>query len=391
MVDVRVTNEKLRDRATRIVEQVAGAPREQAAAALDDAGDDAKVAITMLRAGVGADEARGAARRRRRPPAPRARRMRRSRESHTTVWKSTWVVGLMSGTSFDAIDAAVADIELEGDVAAAAAAGLAQRALRRRPARGDRRGAAARADHARDGVPARHPDRPGVRGARRGGDRPLRRRRPDRLARPDALSLGRRRPRARDAAGRPAGLDRRAHRRPGRLGPALPRRRRRRPGRAAGLAARRAAARRPPRRARGAEPRRHRERDDLGASRSRSTSGPATRSSTPPRATSPARPTTRTDGSPPPGASFPRCWTACSPTPTTPAPRPRAPARSTSTPPTSRTPCTTMRRDLLATLTRLTARTVAHATRGVSELVVSGGGVRNPALMAELAHRPTRP
>ena len=51
MVDVRVTNEKLRDRATRIVEQVAGASREEAAAALDAAGEDAKVAIVMLRAG----------------------------------------------------------------------------------------------------------------------------------------------------------------------------------------------------------------------------------------------------------------------------------------------------------------------------------------------------
>ncbi len=40
--------------------------------------------------------------------------------------------------------------------------------------------------------------------------------------------------------------------------------------------------------------------------------------------------------------------------------------------------------DLLATLTRLTARTVAHATRGVTELVVSGGGVKNPTLMAAL-------
>jgi anhydro-N-acetylmuramic acid kinase len=40
--------------------------------------------------------------------------------------------------------------------------------------------------------------------------------------------------------------------------------------------------------------------------------------------------------------------------------------------------------DLLATLTRLTARTVAHAARGVTELVASGGGVKNPALMAAL-------
>jgi N-acetylmuramic acid 6-phosphate etherase len=59
MVDVRVTNEKLRDRATRIVEQAAGASREDAAAALDAAGEDAKVAIAMLRAGVDAERARG--------------------------------------------------------------------------------------------------------------------------------------------------------------------------------------------------------------------------------------------------------------------------------------------------------------------------------------------
>jgi N-acetylmuramic acid 6-phosphate etherase len=59
MVDVRVTNEKLRDRATRIVGQVTGAPHEAAAQALHEAGDEAKVAIVMLRADVGADEARG--------------------------------------------------------------------------------------------------------------------------------------------------------------------------------------------------------------------------------------------------------------------------------------------------------------------------------------------
>ncbi|MBE2316123.1 N-acetylmuramic acid 6-phosphate etherase [Solirubrobacter sp. CPCC 204708] len=58
MVDVRVTNEKLRDRATRIVEQVTGAPREQAVRALAQAGDDAKVASVMLRVGVSAGEAR---------------------------------------------------------------------------------------------------------------------------------------------------------------------------------------------------------------------------------------------------------------------------------------------------------------------------------------------
>jgi N-acetylmuramic acid 6-phosphate etherase len=58
MVDVRVTNAKLRDRATRIVEQVAGVDRIAAAAALAEAGDDAKVAVTMLRTGTNAGGAR---------------------------------------------------------------------------------------------------------------------------------------------------------------------------------------------------------------------------------------------------------------------------------------------------------------------------------------------
>jgi N-acetylmuramic acid 6-phosphate etherase len=58
MVDVRVTNAKLRDRAIRIVEQIAGVAAEEAASALTAAGDDAKVAVTMLRTGAGADEAR---------------------------------------------------------------------------------------------------------------------------------------------------------------------------------------------------------------------------------------------------------------------------------------------------------------------------------------------
>ena len=58
MVDVRVTNAKLRDRATRIVEQVAGVDPSAAASALAEAGDDAKVAVTMLRTGTSAAGAR---------------------------------------------------------------------------------------------------------------------------------------------------------------------------------------------------------------------------------------------------------------------------------------------------------------------------------------------
>ena len=59
MVDVRVTNAKLRDRATRIVEQVAGVDHDAAASALAEAGDDAKVAVDdAARRGRVADEAR---------------------------------------------------------------------------------------------------------------------------------------------------------------------------------------------------------------------------------------------------------------------------------------------------------------------------------------------
>jgi N-acetylmuramic acid 6-phosphate etherase len=58
MIDVRVTNEKLRDRARRIVAQAAGVSLEEAAAALAAAHDEAKVAVAMLRLGTGAQAAR---------------------------------------------------------------------------------------------------------------------------------------------------------------------------------------------------------------------------------------------------------------------------------------------------------------------------------------------
>jgi N-acetylmuramic acid 6-phosphate etherase len=58
MIDVRVTNGKLRDRARRIVSQAAGVSLEEAAAALAAAGDDAKLAVAMLRLKVGSEEAR---------------------------------------------------------------------------------------------------------------------------------------------------------------------------------------------------------------------------------------------------------------------------------------------------------------------------------------------
>jgi N-acetylmuramic acid 6-phosphate (MurNAc-6-P) etherase len=57
MVDVRVTNEKVRRRAVRIVRDAAGVDEGVAAAALDAAGGHAKTAIVALLANVDATEA----------------------------------------------------------------------------------------------------------------------------------------------------------------------------------------------------------------------------------------------------------------------------------------------------------------------------------------------
>lgn len=57
MVNVQPTNEKLRDRARRIVEAAAGIPPEEAARALEEAGGTVKVAIVMARLRVPRDEA----------------------------------------------------------------------------------------------------------------------------------------------------------------------------------------------------------------------------------------------------------------------------------------------------------------------------------------------
>ena len=59
MVNVQPTNEKLRDRARRIVAEAAGVDSETAARAFEEAGGRVKVAIVMARLGVGPEEAAG--------------------------------------------------------------------------------------------------------------------------------------------------------------------------------------------------------------------------------------------------------------------------------------------------------------------------------------------
>lgn len=58
MVDVQPTNEKLVDRAVRIVAEATGCGNLEAERALSESGRHAKTAIVMLLCGVGADEAR---------------------------------------------------------------------------------------------------------------------------------------------------------------------------------------------------------------------------------------------------------------------------------------------------------------------------------------------
>ena len=58
MVDLKASNQKLRDRAARIVSMIAGIPRDQAFELLESAGGETKTAIVMGRRGVAADIAR---------------------------------------------------------------------------------------------------------------------------------------------------------------------------------------------------------------------------------------------------------------------------------------------------------------------------------------------
>ncbi|PZF85264.1 N-acetylmuramic acid 6-phosphate etherase [Jiangella anatolica] len=58
MIDVRASNDKLRRRAQRIVQEATGESADAVAAALAASGDETKTATVMLLAGVDADEAR---------------------------------------------------------------------------------------------------------------------------------------------------------------------------------------------------------------------------------------------------------------------------------------------------------------------------------------------
>ena len=58
MVDLQITNQKLQDRALRIIENATGATRSEAAAALEASGQEVKVAILMILLHIDADKAR---------------------------------------------------------------------------------------------------------------------------------------------------------------------------------------------------------------------------------------------------------------------------------------------------------------------------------------------
>jgi len=58
MVDLKATNNKLRDRAARIVATLTDLPREEAFKSLDKAGGHVKVAIVMVKRNISPDEAR---------------------------------------------------------------------------------------------------------------------------------------------------------------------------------------------------------------------------------------------------------------------------------------------------------------------------------------------
>ncbi len=58
MVDMKATNNKLRDRAARIVSTITGLSRDESFAAIDKAHGQVKVAIVMIKRNVSPDEAR---------------------------------------------------------------------------------------------------------------------------------------------------------------------------------------------------------------------------------------------------------------------------------------------------------------------------------------------
>jgi N-acetylmuramic acid 6-phosphate etherase len=58
MVDLQISNEKLQDRAIRIIEKATGATRSASIAALNDSGHEVKVAILMLLLDIDAESAK---------------------------------------------------------------------------------------------------------------------------------------------------------------------------------------------------------------------------------------------------------------------------------------------------------------------------------------------
>ena len=282
------------------------------------------------------------------------------------------VIGMISGTSFDAVEAVLVDFDPRGDTLACDLVahrsvpypdGLRARIAAVLPPAPTQIGEVCELDVAIGqffAEVAHDLARGGGRRARGGGL----------LPRPDRVPLGGGGPGTRHASARAARLDRRTHRGERRERRAQPGHRRRRPRGAARERARRP----PPRsttrgRARSAESRGHLERDRAraeDATRSPSTSGRRTPSWMP---SSPGPPGARSASTTAGGGRRAVAWTmpsspCCSRSPTTCCRRRSRPARSssistTSSPPSTRRELETD--DLVATLAALTIETVARA------------------------------
>ena len=108
MVDLRATNKKLVDRSKRLIIHATGATPEEAARVLKEAGGHTKLAILMRKAGCDAARGRELLGPARAGCARPSKRQRGIEHVGSLSAKGVHrVVGMMSGTSVDGVDAAL--------------------------------------------------------------------------------------------------------------------------------------------------------------------------------------------------------------------------------------------------------------------------------------------